>query len=79
MNAVKWAIFYPNRKAFDTKYNCLSYHLLFRYKVEVSGGLGKTANVLARVGHFGINATEKNCKKVLHVLGEALAVQRAKQ
>ncbi|XP_064642768.1 alanine--glyoxylate aminotransferase-like isoform X2 [Lineus longissimus] len=62
----------------DVNWKDVMAYVMEKYKVEVSGGLGKTANVLARVGHMGRNATDENCNMVLGALGEALAVLREK-
>lgn len=45
---------------------------LFRYKVEISGGLGAQAGKIWRVGIMGYNATPENVQKVLRALDEGL-------
>lgn len=45
---------------------------LFRYKVEISGGLGAQAGKIWRVGIMGYNATLENVQKVLRALDEGL-------
>jgi alanine-glyoxylate transaminase/serine-glyoxylate transaminase/serine-pyruvate transaminase len=44
----------------------------FRYRVEISGGLGPTVGKVIRVGLMGPNATMENVDLVLKVLREAL-------
>ena len=46
--------------------------VLFRYKVEISGGLGPTANKVFRIGLMGQNATPEKVDLVLKVLEEGL-------
>lgn len=46
--------------------------LIFRYKVEISGGLGAQAGKIWRVGIMGYNATPENVQKVLQALDEGL-------
>ena len=44
----------------------------FRYKVEISGGLGPTAGKVFRIGLMGQNATPEKVDLVLKVLKEGL-------
>ena len=46
--------------------------VLFRYRVEISGGLGPTANKVFRIGLMGQNATPEKVDLVLKVLKEGL-------
>ena len=46
--------------------------ILFRYRVEISGGLGPTANKVFRIGLMGQNATPEKVDLVLKVLKEGL-------
>ena len=46
--------------------------VIFRYRVEISGGLGPTANKVFRIGLMGQNATPEKVDLVLKVLKEAL-------
>ena len=46
--------------------------LCFRYKVEISGGLGPTAGKVFRIGLMGQNATPEKVDLVLKVLKEGL-------
>jgi alanine-glyoxylate transaminase/serine-glyoxylate transaminase/serine-pyruvate transaminase len=49
------------------------------YSVEISGGLGPTANQVFRVGLMGYNATLTNVDLVLEVLQEALDFARTRR
>ena len=42
------------------------------YGVEVSGGLGETANKVWRIGLMGLNATPDNVRLVVRALKEAI-------
>ena len=44
----------------------------FRHRVEISGGLGPTANKVFRIGLMGQNATPEKVDLVLKVLKEGL-------
>lgn len=44
----------------------------FRYKVEISGGLGAQAGKVWRVGIMGYNATPDNVNRVLRALSDGL-------
>jgi alanine-glyoxylate transaminase/serine-glyoxylate transaminase/serine-pyruvate transaminase len=48
------------------------FFLFFRYKVEISGGLGAQAGKVWRVGIMGYNATPDNVNRVLRALSEGL-------
>ena len=50
--------------------NCLLHY--FRYKVEISGGLGAQAGKIWRIGLMGYNATPDNVRLVLRALREGL-------
>jgi alanine-glyoxylate transaminase/serine-glyoxylate transaminase/serine-pyruvate transaminase len=50
-------------------------HLLDHHNIEVSGGLGETANTVWRVGLMGSNATATNVFTFLSALEEALMAQ----
>ncbi len=50
-------------------------HLLDHHNLEVSGGLGETANTIWRVGLMGYNATATNVFTFLSALEEALMAQ----
>ena len=52
--------------------SCLVFFLFFRYKVEISGGLGAQAGKVWRVGIMGYNATPDNVNRVLRALSEGL-------
>lgn len=56
---------------FSLKKTCVKLPL-FRYKVEISGGLGAQAGKIWRVGIMGYNATPENVQKVLRALDEGL-------
>lgn len=45
----------------------------FRYRVEISGGLGPSAGQVWRVGLMGYNCTLDNVDLVLKIMKEALA------
>lgn len=47
------------------------------YNLEISGGLGPTANKVLRVGLMGYNATACKVDQVLEVLKEALEAARS--
>lgn len=46
--------------------------IFFRYKVEISGGLGPTVGKILRIGLMGINAQSRIVDLVLHALDEGL-------
>lgn len=46
--------------------------ILFRYNLEISGGLGPTVEHVFRIGLMGENATFERVDLVLNVLNEAL-------
>ena len=50
----------------------LNQFFCFRYKVEISGGLGPTAGKVFRIGLMGQNATPEKVDLVLKVLKEGL-------
>lgn len=47
-------------------------HSLSRYSVEISGGLGPTAEHVFRIGLMGENATVERVDMVLSILNEAI-------
>ena len=51
---------------------------LFRYKLEIAGGLGPTAGKVWRIGLMGQNAHPEKVDMVLKVLKEALDHVKAK-
>lgn len=48
------------------------FHNYYRYKVEISGGLGAQAGKIWRVGIMGYNATTENVSSVLRALSDSL-------
>lgn len=49
-----------------------AYLYFYSYYLEMSGGLGPTANKVFRIGLMGENATKENVDFVLKVFKEAL-------
>ncbi|XP_046849657.1 3-hydroxykynurenine transaminase-like [Xenia sp. Carnegie-2017] len=43
-----------------------------KYKMDISGGLGKSAGKIWRVGLMGVNSTEENVNLVLTAFKDAL-------
>lgn len=58
----------------DTNYNYVCF--VFRYLLEISGGLGPTANKVFRIGLMGYNATPEKVDLVLEILKESLDYSR---
>lgn len=53
-------------------------YFMSRYQVEISGGLGPTANKLWRIGLMGYNCTTENVDWVLRIMKEALENEKIK-
>ena len=46
--------------------------MMKKHKIEISGGLGPTANKVWRIGIMGYNAGPQQVNRVLHALKEAI-------
>lgn len=62
MNSIYVFIFYYN----------FFFLIIFRYSLELSGGLGPSAGQVFRIGIMGMNATKENVTFTLSVLKEAI-------